>query len=231
VVSSTRSEYVKGHITRVGTRVVKGSIQLRLRTLPPTQLTLNPSTPLVLTPLVHLRALLNQSLDCVDITRWTGPPNSASFLSSQLRLLHSLIHDSQALLRGPPLLGASSPWIPEPLDPSTFEPPLPNNLSFDLTIHDAALVLVARSLESVDEKPSLLGGIALAIGAQRREVHDEADRTFIYAGREVRVREKVRVESADPSLMAAMAKLAAVEHSIGIARKGLSVVMGEEEDL
>lgn len=61
-------------------------------------------------------------------------------------------------------------------------------------------------------------------------MHDEADRTFVYAGREVRVREKVRVESADPSLMAAMAKLAALEHTIGMARKSLGIVMGDDVD-
>lgn len=206
------------------------SLHLRLRTLPPSHLSLNPDQPLILDSLVHLRSLLNQSLDCVDITRWTGEPDSASFLSSQLRLLHSLITDARSTLRGSPLLGASSPWVPEPLDPNTFAPALPNNLSFDLTIHDAALVLVVRSLEPADVQPGLTGRFALAIGAQRREVHDEADRTFVYAGREVRVREKVRVESADPSLMAAMAKLAALEHTIGMARKSLGIVMGDDVD-
>jgi G3E family GTPase len=47
-------------------------------------------------------------------------------------------------------------------------------------------------------------------------------------GRAVRVKEKVRVESADPSLMAAMAKIGALEHAVGMARWALSVVMEEE---
>jgi len=57
------------------------------------------------------------------------------------------------------------------------------------------------------------------------------DETFSYQGQNVRVKEKVRVESADPSLMAVMAKLAALDHTVGLARKGLCVVMGEEMDM
>ena len=55
---------------------------------------------------------------------------------------------------------------------------------------------------------------------------------FVYRGQDVKVREKVRVESQDPSLMAVMAKLSALEHSVGVARRSLSIVMGldEEED-
>lgn len=59
--------------------------------------------------------------------------------------------------------------------------------------------------------------------------HDEAGQTFVYRGLEVRVREKVRVESQDPSLMAAMAKLSALEHGVRVCRRGLGVVMGEGE--
>lgn len=57
------------------------------------------------------------------------------------------------------------------------------------------------------------------------------DDTFRYLGQNVRVKEKVRVESADPSLMSVMAKLAALDHTLGLARKGLSIVMGEELEM
>jgi len=62
--------------------------------------------------------------------------------------------------------------------------------------------------------------------------HDETGQVFTYKGQEVRVREKVRVESQDPSLMAVMAKLSALEHGVGVARRSLAIVMGvdEEED-
>lgn len=57
------------------------------------------------------------------------------------------------------------------------------------------------------------------------------DEIFHYQGQNVRVKEKVRVESADPSLMSVMAKLAALDHTVGMARKCLSVVMGEDMEM
>ena len=66
--------------------------------------------------------------------------------------------------------------------------------------------------------------------AARLPEHDESGQIFTYKGQEVRVREKVKVESQDPSLMAVMAKLSALEHGIGIARKSLAIVMGLDED-
>lgn len=54
------------------------------------------------------------------------------------------------------------------------------------------------------------------------------DETFTYKGAEVKVREKVRVESMDPSLMAVMAKLGALEHEVGRWREGLRILMEED---
>ncbi|KAG7123433.1 hypothetical protein HYQ46_010675 [Verticillium longisporum] len=56
VLSTHRNEKVKGHITRVGTRIVKGTIHLQLRTLPtqsrwaPTSPNLSSSSPSPSTP-------------------------------------------------------------------------------------------------------------------------------------------------------------------------------------
>lgn len=61
-------------------------------------------------------------------------------------------------------------------------------------------------------------------------MHDEVDQVFTFKGQEVKVKEKVRVESQDPNLMAAMAKLNALERSVALGRKALDIVMGQEED-
>jgi hypothetical protein len=45
---------------------------------------------------------------------------------------------------------------------------------------------------------------------------------------EVFVREKLRVESADPSLLSLSAKLTALGHTLAVARRNLAAVMGEE---
>ena len=54
----------------------------------------------------------------------------------------------------------------------------------------------------------------------------------MYRGQEVKVKEKVRVESQDPSLMAVMAKLSALEHALAFSRRNLMIVMGitDEDD-
>lgn len=45
---------------------------------------------------------------------------------------------------------------------------------------------------------------------------------------EVFVREKVRVETADPSLLSLSSKLTALGLTLGVARRNLAAVMGEE---
>ena len=115
-----------------------------------------------------------------------------------------------------------------------FTPPLPPSLSFHLSIHDAALVLHLRTLtpatsSTPDSSFSLRSRLGLATPPPS---HDEMGQTFVYRGQEVRVREKVRVESQDPSLMAVMAKLSAVGHGVRVCRRALGVVMeeGDEEE-
>ena len=45
---------------------------------------------------------------------------------------------------------------------------------------------------------------------------------------DVYVREKVRVGAADPSLLSLSSKLTALGHTLGVARRNLAAVMGEE---
>lgn len=118
-----------------------------------------------------------------------------------------------------------------------FDPPLPPNVSFHLFVFDAALLLEIRTLEMQSPGDESHSGfsfrdrLAVALGGARPPMHDEADRSFTYRGHEVRVKEKIRVESQDPALMSAMAKLNALEHSLMLSRKALHIVMGREEPL
>lgn len=75
--------------------------------------------------------------------------------------------------------------------------------------------------------------LGLGIGATRQPTHDETGEIFPWRGSghvdvKVRVREKVRVESADPSLMSVAAKLSALEHELGRWRLALAVVMADD---
>lgn len=167
VLSSLRSENVKGFVTRVGTKVVKGDIHLRLMSLPPntprTQTNSNPSTHLTFAPspnapdlvlpqLFAVRSLVNDSLDIIDVSRWAGQATDASFIYGQLRLLHDNLMNAKAYMKGP-IPGQQSEvpggeWWTSSVDPKVFQPPLPDHLSLHFTIQDANIVLTTRTLAS-----------------------------------------------------------------------------------
>ncbi|KAK3052480.1 hypothetical protein LTR09_006334 [Extremus antarcticus] len=257
VLSSLRSENLKGFITRVGTRITKGDIYLRLPSLPPPRgqnayklslSTLPTASTIVLEQLTTTRTLINACLDVVDATRWTGDATNANFISGLLRLLHENISEAKAALKG--WTDGQKAWHETPLPADTFSPPLPDTISFHLSISESSILLNVRTLETAypvtgtntplsstsfasSAAPSYTGfslreKLAATLGVGRQVVHDEAHEIFTYKGQDVRVREKVRVESQDPSLMSAMAKLGALERCVVVWRRGLGVVMGEE---
>lgn len=258
VLSSLRSENLKGFITRVGTRIVKGDIQLRLPSLPPPKgqnsyklsLSTLPTAPtIILEQLTTARTLINACLDVVDATRWTGDSTNANFISGQFKLLHDNIQEAKSALKG--WTDKQRSWHDDPIDENTFHPPLPGNVSFHLSISEAAVLLNVRTLEAAYPNTgtntplsfsgshassstysgfSLRERLATALGGGRQAFHDEAHEVFMYKGQEVRVRDKVRVESQDPSLMAAMAKLGALERNVALSRRALNVVMGKDQD-
>lgn len=230
-MSSVRSESVKGFVTRVGTRIVKGDIALRLATLaPPRSLPTYPmhiQNPLSIPQLTTLLTLLNQSLDIIDISTWTGDARDGSFIGGQLRLLADSIDEARLTLKGGEELPGGKWWDPRE-DDDVYSPPHPPTLSTHLAIIDAALVLWVRTLFAANEDNTSISGLSLRqrLGlAPKLPEHDEVDKIFIFKGQEVRVREKVKVESQDPALMAVMAKLSALGHAVAVARNNLSTVM------
>lgn len=83
---------------------LKKDISLRLPTLPPPPRSpfypLHIQHPLPLPQLSTLLALLNNSLDIIDISTWTGDPHNGSFIAGQLRLLAETIDDAVGTLQG-----------------------------------------------------------------------------------------------------------------------------------
>ncbi|KAM7215001.1 hypothetical protein V8F06_009603 [Rhypophila decipiens] len=316
VLSTPRNEIVKGHITRVGTRIVKGTIHLRLRTVPHQTLTINPDHPIHLGALASLHTLINHSIDLLNLTLSYSYPSgeatpsssetsSPQFLAAQLRLLSQSISEASSYLKGPPLTTADPSWTTRSVAPSHFTPPLgsqpqtthhnilgqattssnndknpqhPPPLSFYISLQDSCIVLWLRSLEAADAPVHFGTKLALAIGTARRLEHDESDRIFGFCCRydetgahlprrpsvitsttetgiplsgkreprpasiksqnngkgathgdevDVYVREKVRVETADPSLLSLASKLSALGHTLAHARRNLAIVMGE----
>ncbi|KAI0968924.1 RAVE subunit 2/Rogdi [Xylaria arbuscula] len=302
VLSTPRAELVKGHVTRVGARLVKGTIHTKLRTTAPLTIAIDPAHPIHLAPLVTLNTILTQAVDLASLCLTEGErkgqrdhAGTATFLSSQLRLLAQGIDEASAILRGTPtniteFKTAQSPnasrpgtavteasvvatsssinegdWTQFSAASTSFTPPLSNTLSFHVTIQDACLVLHLRALEPADAPVNLGVKFALAIGTARRLEHDEAEKVFTYRHHEsdesispagpgqsqsyptrgsrgsasrnvvesgevekVYVREKVRVESADPCLLSMSTKLSALSNTLSLAQRNLAAVIGEE---
>lgn len=84
-------------------------INLRLNSLPPppgstsTKLSLStsPNNPaIVLSQLVTVRDLIDQSLDVVDVSTYTGDPLNANFIYGQMRLLRDNLSEARQALKG-----------------------------------------------------------------------------------------------------------------------------------
>lgn len=112
---------------------------------------------------------------------------------------------------------------------------VPRELVPHLSIVDGGIVLVVRVLGAAP--PPREGGDVFAmagrwgrgLGLGGKVVgSDEAEETFLYRGESVGVREKVRVESVDPGLVAIGAKLGVLGRGVGEWRGKVGVVMGEE---
>ena len=198
-----------------------------------------------------VKRLINDSLDIIDVSRWTGQSSDASFISGQLKLLHENLGEAKACLKG--LIPGQDPqtdvpgtdWSMESAAENAFDPALPPHLSLHFTIQDANLVLTIRTLAPVSAShtpgtpvtdPSFsisgfnLRNRLLGLGP-RLSNHDEMGMTFQWHGREeVGVKEKVRVESGDPSLMSVAAKLSSLEHEVARWRMNVGIVMGQEDD-
>jgi hypothetical protein len=182
-----------------------------------------------------------------------GMELNATFISAQLRVLANAVSECSALLKGPPLTESDPLWTSASCAPTHFSPPTSPNISIYLGLQESCLVLWLRALETVDAPVHFGMKLGLAIGTFRRLEHDEMDAVFdvTFPNSEalanhpaprghvaaqpksdktvqVHVREKVRVESADPSLMSVSSKLNALGHTILQVRRNLAAVMGEE---
>jgi Rogdi leucine zipper containing protein len=258
VMSSLRSESLKGFVTRSGARIVKGDIKLRLASLhPPKNMTAYPvaistepqAPTILLNQLVSARTLMNACLDVVDITTWAGDAKDPNYIAGQLRLLDVNLQEAKSALKGGNAL--QLPWYKNEMDETVcrvafcvafcfanvqaFLPSLPPSVSLHFYISDAALVLEVRTLEPLvagsDYQPgyTFRDRLGFALGTSKPPTHDEVDEVFTWRGQEVKVREKVRVESLDPNLMAALAKMNQLERTVALARRGLDTLMGRDE--
>ncbi|KHO00276.1 uncharacterized protein MAM_02199 [Metarhizium album ARSEF 1941] len=254
VMSTHRNEKVKGTITRVGTRLVKGTLSLQLRTLPAQQLAISPLEPIHVPPLDAIFTNLTQSIDLLGLLLGSTPAPTADNVASALAALAECLAESAGLLKGPASSEPDPAWQTASCPAHHFSPAMPPSLSFYVTLQESSIVLWLRALEPAGAPVNFGVKLGLAIGTVRRLEHDEMDTVFRYcpdgdgscepkrgpgaartSGKRDRtenvfVREKVRIESADPSLISLYSKLGFLSHMLGQARHNLAAVMGVELD-
>jgi len=249
---------------------------------PSTSFTLETQNQLLLSQITDCRNFVREALDSLpsekDIharqertrkSRDEGAIVDSRFLSERLDGILGGIRNASDSLKGSSVsvkksistggkgaIGKGSAYTGWPvtiLDAKLFDPPLPDNLSLDITIQDAAIVTELRLLDFIHPPSSSSGGGSvqpfsaldavqhLGLGGfgfrekltsafKGRKSHDggdgsEGEEVFSYKGMEVKVKEKIRVESQDPSLMSLMSKLGALEHNVVMSRTSLGIVM------
>ncbi|TEA16305.1 hypothetical protein C8034_v001633 [Colletotrichum sidae] len=181
VMSTQRNERVKGTITRVGTRIVKGAINLQLKTIPSQTLILSQSHPIHISPLETVHTHLTECLDLLSLTTDPSPSHSPTQLAAQLRIIAASLAESSHLLKGPPLDQNDPSWQTDSCPPAHFTPPLAPNVSVHIGLQESSLVLWLRALEPVDAPQNFGTKLGLALGTVRRLEHDEMDRPFRFS--------------------------------------------------
>jgi hypothetical protein len=236
VLSSPRSESLKGYATRVANKVIKSDMQVKMYGLPNTKgfachkLSLDSKGKgIVLEQLADVGNHVAEGLDIVN-----GGMGVAEKLGGAMRSVRA----ARDALRG---TQAHRLFPYHAMDHRIFDPPLHPHLALDVYISEAALIVELRTLEPLTPPehrgpafvlPSLespfgfrerfaaavgLGGGGNGVGAANQ------DQIYSYRGGDVRVKERVRVESQDPSLMAIWAKLGGLEHALELVIKSLDI--------
>lgn len=198
---------------------------------------------ILLRQMVELQRAVDRALSLVDVPSWTGDRQDAHYVRGQVRMLGECLEEGQAIINGQ---AGRDPWPHNPgLDHRSFVPPLPPNLHADVFLFNACITIELRTLDPVDSIATSISTLTSKFstalgGALKSPLHDEVGRVFTLpeqisppgssprsAGkREVRVREKIIVESADPHLLAVRSKLDALKRSVDFLRWGLEVLMG-----
>ncbi|KAG7124328.1 hypothetical protein HYQ45_011653 [Verticillium longisporum] len=233
VLSTHRNEKVKGHITRVGTRIVKGTIHLQLRTLPTQSVALDPQNPIHIPSLEALGTHLSESVKLLALAL-DSPPSPRPHASwpqahfapplSPNISFHLFLQEATLVLALRALEPADAPQhfgLKLGLALGTYRRLEHDEMDHVYPFRYSRLTAggsrhVHRGA-SVERRPTGFHEADNDLGPGSGAV-------------DVYVREKVRVETADPSLLSLYAKLLALGNTLAQARRNLAAVMGEELD-
>lgn len=201
-MSSGRSEALKGIVVRVGTALLDCELKLKLpHSLPTPQTDISLSSVYPLAQVVDTVNYIDEAVESVRRSRYAN----ADIVLAMLTRLLALVRSATNCLKAP------SPALKFPLrappDPGLFSPALPSGLIVDFYLEDSSVVTDVRvvsdiNIEDSDEKH---GGFFSSIGIKTKRA--PTANVVEYNGKQVLEMERVRVESQDPNLISATAKL------------------------
>lgn len=207
VMSSGRSEALKGIVVRVGTSLIDCDLKLKISSIsaPVTDIGLSNVYPL--SQVVDAVNYIDEAVESVRRSRYA---NAEIVLAMITRLL-ALVRSASNCLKQPTST-MKFPFREQP-DPALFSPKLPPGLVVDFYLEDSSIVTDVRYLTDVtDEEVDKQTGFFSSIGLKSKKEH--LSNSIDYNGRQVLEVERVRVESQDPNLISATAKLKALENHI-----------------
>jgi hypothetical protein len=121
--------------------------------------------------------------------------------------------------------------------PTSFDTPLPSNVSFDLTINEGLLQLDIRILRPITPKSTPVPSRTQSHTSLFTLAKDSATKlnlfkrpegiggeSYRYDDKEVIVTEQVRVTTADPNFIAVLAKLAVLEDRVNNLRGKVEII-------
>lgn len=215
-MSSGRSEALKGIVVRVGTALLDCELKLKLPNSLPSPVTeISLSSVYSLAQVVDTVNYIDEAVESVRRSRYANQDIVLAMLTRLLAIVQSaanrLKEPTPALkfpLRAPP-------------DAGLFSPPLPPGLVVDFYLEDSSVVTDVRVISEVSCDDST------GTGDEHNNYHNNSSRGFfssigikskskpvlnsvMYNGKHVLEIERVRVESQDPNLISATAKLKGV---------------------
>lgn len=206
MISSGRSEALKGIIVRMGTGLISCELKLKLASLPAPHggssnggnaFEVSLGSVYTLVQVVDTVNLIDEAVEGVRRARYG---NSDLVLAMLTRLL-TLVRAATDRVKNP----AESFKFPlrAPPEPGLFTPTLPRDLIINFYLEDSSIVTDVRVISEAEDEQE--GGFFQSIGLRTRRAG--SSNVIEYNGRRVVEIERHRVESQDPNLISATAKL------------------------
>jgi hypothetical protein len=221
VMSSNRSETLKGIVTRVGATVCECDIVVKLASANkghPFHVKLKENETYPLLQVVDAVNFISEALQTTSRLTTDSPPENDVQTRIYLSETLGYVKSALAALREPK---ASSIYPHQVTDTSKFVD-LPPGLVVDFYVSDSNVITELRTIEDIAGNHHTLDSFTSALSLKKKK----QEKVVAYNGSSVVEHEHVKVESQDPCLISETAKLTAVESHLAAMVRKLQLCLG-----